>query len=368
MSNNIKNKKLTPTRFKFGSKLDLIALILCLVAAVVIWLFVVNSNRTIIEKTVIVTVDARAQVLSDTGLSIINGNDALDYSQIKVSLKVEGTKTALDKYKDDEYIVKLVTDPIKNGGAGTYSLDFAKTVMPGNDVTLKAIEPAYVNSITVDTLSTGKRVNVTAMVNEGGLSDATLDSIYPIEPETQSKLDYLTISGPESIVESISKVVVRVNLANYSKSTVVKSKTFEFYDASGYSVKNDKNYISVDQSEVDVYLNIKYTDKAVAINAKYTVEDSDIYKYNVKINYTDSDKAEIRLTGDSLLFPESIECDLQGINEPASITQTVESLIEEKKIKIPEGLTVNADDLKKSVIIIITKDKIVEDVTKSDVT
>ncbi len=323
-----------------------------------IWLFVVNNSRTMIEKTIIVTVDAKSQIEDATGLSLINGRDMTDFSQFKVTLKVSGTQSALDRYGDEDYIVRIQTDRLSNAGAGWHDIILDDAILPGEDITLRSMEP-YSFAVFVDKLIE-KEVEVKASVGEGGLSDGTLENIDPINANGE-KMNTVMISGPQSTVDAIDRVTVKVNIANYSKSTVVKSQTFEFADASGVPYKNDNNYISVKPSEVDVKLVISYSNKAVPISIKFTTTDSDVYKYDVKPSFSDSTDAVLHLSGDSALFPERIEYDLGDITDMTSQAFNVEELIKSKLI--PEGLTVNADDLSKTLTVTIAKEKIVPDDT-----
>ncbi|MBR2479594.1 MAG: hypothetical protein IKB47_04225 [Clostridia bacterium] len=345
--------------FKKNHTLDIVALILCLIAAFLIWLFVANSSRAVVEKTIIVTVDAKSQIEDDTGLSIINGLDMTDYSQFKVTLKVSGMQSTLDKYSDDDYIIRVQTDPIKEGGAGKYTLRFSDPVLPDQSLTLNSMEPAYFDAF-VDKLIT-KQVDVTASVSEGGISDGTLD-IYPIASANDKSvvLEKVTISGPKSTIDAIDMVDVKVSVANYSKSTIVKSRTFEFFDAYGVEYKNDNNYITVKPSEVDVNLVINYSSKAVSIYSKFNAADSDEYKYHVELSFAGSTDVVIRLSGDSLEFPpdDRLAYDFGDITDKAGTTFTVNvaDIVADYEEK---GLTVNADDKAKVLTVTVTKEKIV---------
>ncbi len=358
---NEEKKRNKPSELKNNRTVDIIALVLCLAAAFLIWLFVVNSNRTTIEKTIIVTVNAQSQIEDATGLSIINGRDMTDFSQFKVTLKVAGTQSALDRYSDEDYIVRIQTDRLSNAGSGWHDIILDDAILPGDDITLRSMEP-YSFAVLIDEL-VEKEVSVSASVGEGGLQDGTLDSIEPVisDGEEWLKMQTVLISGPKTTVDTIDHVTVKVNIANYSKSTVVKSQTFEFADADGAPYKNDNNYITVEPSEVDVKLVIGYSNYPVPISLKYNADDTEIYNYIPSISFSDSTSALLHLSGDSALFPEQLIYDLGNITEQTSRTLTVQELVDANII--PEGLNVNPEDLTKVLNIIITKDKIVPDET-----
>ena len=331
-------------------RFDVVALILCLVIAIGVWLYVMNSNQEITEKTIIITVDAVSQVEKDTNMSIIAGSELIDYSKIMVELTVTGTKSAIEKYDDSQYIVELDTSALEEGKAGKYNFSF-KYTLPGNDVTFKSISPSYISTpVLVDVFSTVE-VPLTADYKEGGISSGTLESLTP------KNIDKVKVSGPKSIIDNVGHAIVNVNLAGYEKSTDIKSKTFEFLDKMGAPINNDYNYIKVEPSEVEVHLQINYTGKTVPISVKYTASDADVYKYSVTVSYSDNTDALLALTGDSLLFPESLVYDLGDItNSQNSMEISVEQLLQIPGF-IPEGLTVSSD-YKGNIVVNVIKTKI----------
>ncbi len=367
-----------PSERKKIRTVDIIALVICLASAFLIWLFVVNTNKTVVEKTIIVTVDAKSQIEDATGLSIISGRDMTDFSQFKVTLKVSGTQNLLDRYSDEDYVISIRTDPIKEGGSGKYTVRFNDPQLPNEGLTLNSMEPAYFDAF-VDEL-TEKEVTVKASVSEGGVSEGEYE-VYPIvSADNKAKMEKVRIRGPKTTIDTIAQVNVKVNIANYQKSTVVKSQTFEFIDVNGVPYKGDNNYITVKKSEsnedikeIDVNVVIKYIEKPIAIlsTPKYTANDTDRFDYDVKISFSDNTEPILHLTGDSELFPsEHIDYDLGDITEKSSFSITVEQFVKEHADL--KGLTVNPDDLAKVLNITISKKEIVvddkDDSTSADVT
>ncbi len=362
-------KQYVPSNRKSNRTVDIVAVVLCLAAAFLIWLFVVNTNRATIEKTIIVTVDAKTQIEDATGLSVINGRDTTDFSQFKVTLKVSGTQSALDRYKDEDYIIRIQTDRLSNAASGWHDIILNDAILPSDELTLRSMEP-YSFAVFVDEL-VEKEVTVMASVGEGGVSEGKLESIDPINP-TGEKMQTVMISGPKSMVDAVARVMVKVNIANYSKSIVVKSQTFEFTDAAGVPYKNDNNYITVKPTEVDVKIVISYEDRQLSIKPKYVADDKT--KYQVNISFSDNSAAAIHLSGDSALFTnlENLECDLGNITNETetSFSFKVADLIksngeDEAKIIIPDGLTVSEADMEKVITVTITKEKLATEETIS---
>ena len=315
-----------------------------------------NSNQVITEKTIIITVDAASQVANDTNMSIIAGSDIMDYSKIIVELTVMGTPNVLEKYDDSQYVVELDTSALEEGKAGKYNFSF-KYTLPGNDVTFKSMSPSYISTpVLVDVLSE-REVALIADYKEGGISTGTLESLTPKNTNT------VKVSGPKSIIDTIGTAIVNVNLAGYEKSTDVKSKTFEFLDRMGAPINNEYSYIKVVPSEVEVHIQINYNDKTVPISVKYIASDTDTYKYSVTVSYSDNTDAQIALSGDSALFPDSLVYDLGDITSAQSTLEISVSQLLLVQGFIPEGLSVGSGHLDKNITVNITKTKIEPDVS-----
>lgn len=344
--NTVEKKVKSP---KKPRRLDIVGLVLCLIAAIGIWLYVTNSNQTVTEKTIFFTIDAEKQIQEDTGLSIIVGNDKFDYSKIMVELTVSGTQSALNKYKDTDYQVKI--DTLDLDKAGKYNLMFRYT-LPGDDVIFKSVtSTVYLPPVLIDTLET-KEIPLFAEYGEGGVSSGVIEKITPKDR------DKISVMGPKSIIDDISHAIVYVNLAGYEKSTDIKSKTFEFMDVTGAVLNNDYSYIKVNPSEIDVHVQINYVDKNVPINVRYTATDTDQYKYMVTLQYADNTDAVLPLTGDSVLFDNTLVYDLGNITDMGNTTLeiTVGQLLASNGF-LPEGLKTNADKDRK-LLISIVKEKI----------
>ena len=60
-------------------KIDLVALILCLIVAIAIWVYVMNLNRSVAEKTITLTVDVSGQIEAATdGMTILSDSNTID--------------------------------------------------------------------------------------------------------------------------------------------------------------------------------------------------------------------------------------------------------------------------------------------------
>lgn len=343
---------------KRSHRLDIVALILCFVAAFSIWLFVMNTNQTVIEKKIVVTVNVAEQVKNATGLDIISEKNDVDYTQITVELTLSGTQSALEKCDEKDIAITIKDlDQIESGDKRT--LVFNDPDLPGEDITFVQMSPAYISSVLIDEVT-----ELDVLVNaeyEGGVQEGKLEPLKPGKFDPKSgiftEFETIKVKGPKSIISAVEQVIVNVDISNYQKSTIIKSKTFEFIDVSGVQLKD--NYITVDPSEVDVRIIVTYENKNVPINVLYTVDDSDKYKYEYTIAYKDglSDVPSLALTGDSAYFKESLIYDLGNITNAESYSFELDR--EKLLMLVPSELSVGVDaNLDRVIVITIVKTEI----------
>ncbi len=353
--NEINNDTPEAKKVQKSHRLDIVALVLCFIAALSIWLFVMNTNQDVIEKKIVVTVNVAEQVKNATGLDIISENPDIDYTQMTVEIVVSGTKNVLDKYDSEDFRLNIKNlDNIESGDKRTFVFDEPK--MPDENMTFISMSPAYINSVLIDEVT---ELDVELGVSYvGGVPEGKIESLKPVNVHTMSgditEIETIKIRGPQSIISTVKQVKVSVDVSSYTKSTLIKSKTFEFLDANDLTIKD--SYIKVEPSEVYIQVIISYENKLVPINVLYTVDDGDKYKYEYTIAYKDglSDVPALSLTGDSAYFKDSLTCDL------GNITNAESYIFEIGKDKIlalvPEGLSVGAEtNLERVIVITITK-------------
>ena len=296
---------------KKNHKFDMIAYILCFISAFCVWLFVMHSDQTVIEKKIVVTVDVADQVKKATEYDIISQNDGIDYSQIVVELTVSGTKKALEKYSSDDFKINVKDlDNIKSVGVRTLLFDDPE--LPGGDIEIVHMSPGYLSSVfidVVDDMNVKLDAGFVGRVEDGiKIDDNNIYPILKLESGETKRLEDITIKGPKSIIDSVGKVKVIVDVSGSQKSAVIKSKTFEFYDKSGVQIDNNYNYIKVELSEIEVQVTVEYENKSVPIDVFVNAEDKDRYKYEYTISYNDGghEIPAVILSGNSAAFPEYV--------------------------------------------------------------
>jgi len=147
--NQDKHQTVKSEKVQKSHKFDIIALILCFVAAFSVWLFVMNSDKAVSEKKIVVTVNVEEQINKWTEYDIISQSDGTDYTHVNVELTISGTPKALEKYDSEDFEIK-VKDLDKIKSVGVRTLQFDDPDMPGNDIELVQMTPGYLGSVFID--------------------------------------------------------------------------------------------------------------------------------------------------------------------------------------------------------------------------
>ena len=326
-------------------KIDLVALILCLIVAIAIWVYVMNLNRSVAEKTITLTVDVSGQIEAATdGMTILSDSNSIDgvsidYSQMTVKVTVSGMQSVLDKYKDSDYSVKVDVSDI--GGAGVYSLSLS-CVTPSDEIGIKSITPSLTGYVLIDKPATRTLTKITAAY-EGSFSTEDVINIIP-------ELKSLVISGPESRIEAIDRAEVVVLLAGENKSANKTTSTIRFYDINGMEIKS-LGYINIDPTVVNVYVQIE-TVRSFPVVFRNNVVEKDGYRYTANIS---GDLTSVALYGDTVNMDSvEIAVDFAEID----ITAGESGVLSASMIKLPEGFELRTELEGKTVSYTVTKELI----------
>lgn len=330
---------------KKSKRMDLVALILCLIVAISIWVYVMNLNRSVAEKTITLTVDVSGQIEAATdGMTIISDSNtidgvSIDYSQLTVKVTVSGMQSVLDKYKDSDYSVKVDVSDI--GSSGVYALAL-NCVTPSDEIEIKSITPSLTGYVLIDKPATRTLTKITAAY-EGSFSSEDTISVIP-------ELKSLVISGPASKIEAIDRAEVVVLLAGENKSANKTTSTIRFYDINGMEIKS-LGYINIDPSVVNVYVQIE-TERSFPVIFKNNVVEKDGYRYTASIS---GDLTSVALYGDTVNMDSvEITVDFSEID----ITAKDSGEISADKLKLPENLELRSELEGKTVSYTVTKELI----------
>ncbi len=266
-----------------GKHEALIAKILCVLAAVVLWFYVVITDTAPSEKIFTdIGIDLRGidEVAEQAGLSVISGHDTT------VDLTLSGTKNELSTLRLDDINVWVDISDITS--AGEYNLE-VKVSLPAG-VTL--------GSISTNSIPVYLDLRTTIALPVKVVPNFTIESSYTLgSPELS--IETVNVSGPAEELASLDHARVKLDLGRVSKSTT-STGTLELVDKNGSTVTNPR--IRLQNSEVTVYYPV-YTYKTLPLAVSYK------YGYynqsNVQISITPA-QLELRGEPDVLEGMESI--------------------------------------------------------------
>lgn len=271
-------------------KIDFVALVICLLVSIGIWIYVMNMNQSVVDKTITITIDANGEIMDAMGMSIFSNIDGtfesgeMDYSKLRVQLTVTGLQKVLDRYTDSDYSVRVDVSDIEGGAVQRLPLVY---MLPSEEISFKSMTTSLpIEAVYIDKPATVYLTNIDAEIE--GVPPAGEISITPL-------VGTIEISGPEKTIKSITRAELSVNLAGYDKSTTVKTNTVRFFGNEG-EIKS--SYIKVKTSDMHAKVLI-VTEKKFPIIVKQSTVVSGDYKYTVILT---GETVDLMLKGDSALL------------------------------------------------------------------
>lgn len=234
----------------------LIAKILCVLAAIILWFYVVMTDTTTDEEVfsgISVDIRGRDRIEDTLGLTIISGYD------LTVDVTVKGPRADINRLTVDD--VKAYIDMKTVDGAGEYTLPI-RTSLP-NGITAGSLSANYM-TVYVDkrtTISVPVKI-VTSQVIE---ADFTMGTPEP-------SIETVNVSGPEEVLRTIDHAEASFDLGRVSK-TLISTGKLTLVDANGNEI-NDP-YVRLQTSEVTVRFPVYiYRDFDLKVDTKYGYYDS----------------------------------------------------------------------------------------------
>ena len=234
----------------------LIAKILCVLAAIILWFYVVMTDTTTDEKVfsgISGDIRGRDRIEDTLGLTIISGYD------LTVDVTVKGPRADINRLTVDD--VKAYIDLKTIDGAGEYTLPI-RTSLP-NGITAGSLSANYM-TVYVDkrtTISVPVKI-VTSQVIE---ADFTMGTPEP-------SIETVNVSGPEEVLRTIDHAEASFDLGRVSK-TLISTGKLTLVDANGNEI-NDP-YVRLQTSEVTVRFPVYiYRDFDLKVDTKYGYYDS----------------------------------------------------------------------------------------------
>lgn len=329
--------------------------ILAVFFAFTLWLFVYNLDDPTKTKTLTVNVDIQnRENLENMGkyYEVLDGSN-------KVSFSVTAVRSILDKLDESDFTATANLDQIvieENGAIGTAPIEIKCTAnVNENAIKLRAtnktlrlgLEDLMIKQFVVSAKATGK-------VAEG----YALGSVQVTAPNV------LKVSGPKSIVQTISSAVATIDVSGMSEAWTSYRPTPVLYDKDGKEV--DTTRLTLSNDTVNVSAEILNT-KEVTIEVKPAGTPAEGYT----VTSIKSNPATILLKGSKSLLntinaieiPEDL-ISVAGKMEDVKATIDVSEYIpEDVSLVDPEGasveITVKIGKIKEKVFSINTENIIV---------
>lgn len=255
--------------------------ILSLIIAILIWLLVRNVDDPIIVRTfyeIPVTIENASYLAENLEIPLlVDGKDA-------VKVRIKGARSVVNKLeKEDITAVADMTQIIsKDTTPIMVPVEVTCTGISDSDITVRP------RNIQVN-IEKQKSVEKTIAVSTG---DTQPDKDYEIG-NLKANPEKVTISGPESIIDRIDKVVALVDVTGRKESNIEIKSQLKIYD---------KNLDELSAKQLE-YLNIKeISDNTIRIQAQFWK-----VKQNVKIKAEYSGEPKHGYEVDSInLVPDTV--------------------------------------------------------------
>lgn len=230
-------------------------LVISTVVAVCIWSYVFSIDNTEYKKTFKVAVDIRE--LDNVGEGELNiYSDEVFYADVTISGK-RSDIYSLDSDNIKEHI-SLYVDASNVIGAGSTVLAIKSVVTSTSmDLNVGNISPSSV-AVFAD-YETSKTLELRNEINY--LLNSPLYEQY--SASTELSVSKITITGPRSVVDTISYARVSMDLGSVSQSRNINKVPISFASADGEEVTS--KYIESDNTTVDVKLMVE-TQRSVSVS------------------------------------------------------------------------------------------------------
>ena len=228
---------------------DLLPRILCILVAIVIWLYVMSNNSPDYERTfsgVSVGIENTAVLMSEKALSVISGYGSL------VDITVTGKRSEVVSYSLEDIIASVDVAAVSEGGKHQLSVSVATP----DGCVLKSVYPTSVE-VYVDEISTK---TVPVKVNIKSVQYDQSVSLGAPTPDVSA----ITVSGPVSVIEAAKSAVVDLELGTVTSSLNARG-VIKIVNSDGVELVNP--YLVVSQSSVGVSVPV-YVEKEIPITVE----------------------------------------------------------------------------------------------------
>lgn len=273
----IKNSKSKLRKIRFNNLFynNKFIMFFSLICSFTIWFFISSSDTDGYSSTVTdipVEISLSESAIED-GLKIFSGND------ITAKVEVKGSRMSIGQIKqgDIQVLANQSREIIRSPGSYTLGLTAKKIGLTGNYMVSSEVKPSFI-TVLVDRYREAE-FNIEPEVNFTAKDGYFIGNIAISNPK-------IKISGPETEVSKIKKVVVRSDLGSNITNSVELTLPVILLDAYNQSINSEMIKVDFPEVNVDIPILVK---KEVPINPSFTNLPKDInifkdYKNIVKIN------------------------------------------------------------------------------------
>ena len=239
--------------------------LLALLFALGLWVVVVNVDDPTQTKTFSASVSViNEEVLTDAGryYTILDGNNT-------VRFRVTARRSVIEKLKSTDFTATADMNYLENDSRVPVTVVLNSTY---SNVNISASK-LYLYVQVGDDMMVKKEV---AVESQGTLADGCVVQSTAVDPSSVS------MTGPEDVLQQVSKVVAYVDVENASSDITAENVVLHFLDESGNEV--DRSKIKVDQDTATVTVTVvreKQVDVLVGTTGKLS---EGLYLDSVTVN------------------------------------------------------------------------------------
>lgn len=314
-----------------GSSSDMrhahLAKFLCILAAVVIWLYVMNVENPDYEQTiesVPVTIINAEEIEINNSLTIYSGYD------VTVNVTVQGRKNLVSDITADD--IKLTADVSGIKEAGTYALDIKSDIPDGVKLVSMSSDTITVFIDKKESIEVELGYEFTNFILESGSGFSLGEPVISV--------DTVTVTGPSRYLADISRAVVNISVLERVSSSMTVYCDITLVDSDGDTVTNP--YVSKNPSTAKVEIPV-YAEKDVPLTVDYKYGYFNDDNVDIKIS-----PETIRVKGDASVITALDSIAIMTINEK-KVTNDVD--VSTVTLSMPEGVE-NVDNVQSATVTI----------------
>lgn len=301
--------------------------ILSLAIAVLIWLIVRNVQDPVIVQT-----------FYDIPVTLVN--ESYLSNNMKIPLLIDGDDTVKVRIKAEESVIKELKkeDIVAQADMTQIYMDATPKMVPV-EVTCKGIADDNITvtprNIQVD-IENQTSVEKTIAVNTG---DTTPDKDYEVG-SLQANPEKVTISGPESIINKIDKVVAKIDVTGMKESNVELDSELKIYDKNQDELSEKQlsylNLAGVQDNKIKIQAQFWKVQKNVEIGSEYSgspqygyeVDSVSVVPETLSLAGTDEALQKLAVEGNTLTIPASY-IDVSGKDSDFDVKVDISELLPE---------------------------------------